>query len=170
MCVRAQLRTTLCNPMDYSPPGPSVHRIFQARILEWVLISSSRGSSRPRDWICISCIGRQVLFCYATWKAQRAKNKWHKKGKKKKKLTQNKSKEIEPKSWISSVKRVTLFQLKGNIWHTRPPSELNQFLLLLLFSRSVVSYCLWALQHARLLCSSLHGIIREKEKSKAVTF
>ena len=159
--------------MDCSLPGSSVHGILWARILEWVAMLSSRGSSWPRHQthvFCISCIGRQVLFCYATWKAQRAKNKWHKKGKKKKKLTQNKSKEIEPKSWISSVKRVTLFQLKGNIWHTRPPSELNQFLLLLLFSRSVVSYCLWALQHARLLCSSLHGIIREKEKSKAVTF
>ena len=39
---------TLCDPMDYSPPGPSVHRIFQARILEWVAMPS-RGSTRPRD-------------------------------------------------------------------------------------------------------------------------
>ena len=38
----------LCNPMDYRPPGSSVHRISQARILEWVAISFSRGSSRPR--------------------------------------------------------------------------------------------------------------------------
>ena len=51
--------------MDCSPPGSSVHRILQARILEWVVTSSSRGSSRPRDWTCIfyvSCIGRQVLY------------------------------------------------------------------------------------------------------------
>ena len=47
---------TLCNPTDCSPPGSSVHRILQARILEWVAISFSRGSSRPRDWTCISCI------------------------------------------------------------------------------------------------------------------
>ena len=40
---------TLCNPMDCSPPGSSVHGIFQARILEWGAIFSSRGSSRPRD-------------------------------------------------------------------------------------------------------------------------
>ena len=40
---------TLCNPMDCSPPGSSVHGIFQARILEWVAIFSSRGSSQPRD-------------------------------------------------------------------------------------------------------------------------
>ena len=39
---------TLCNPMDCSPPGSSVHRIFQARVLEWVAISFSRGSSQPR--------------------------------------------------------------------------------------------------------------------------
>ena len=43
--VCAQLRPTLCDPMDYSPPGSSVHGIFQARILEWVAISSCRGSS-----------------------------------------------------------------------------------------------------------------------------
>ena len=46
------------NPRDCSPPGFSVHGIFQARILEWVAIPSSRGFSRPRDRTCISCIGR----------------------------------------------------------------------------------------------------------------
>ena len=40
---------TLCDPMDYSPPGFSIHRIFQARILEWVAISFSRRPFRPRD-------------------------------------------------------------------------------------------------------------------------
>ena len=40
---------TLCDPMDCSLPGSSVHGIFQAEILEWVAISFSRGSSRPRD-------------------------------------------------------------------------------------------------------------------------
>ena len=40
---------TLCDPMDCSPPGSSVHGIFQARILEWVAISFSRGFSQPRD-------------------------------------------------------------------------------------------------------------------------
>ena len=48
---------TLCNPVDYSPPGSSVHGILQARILEWVAISFSRGSSQPRDRTCGSCIG-----------------------------------------------------------------------------------------------------------------
>ena len=56
---------TFCDPMDCSPPGSSVHEILQARILEWVAMSSSRGSSLPRDRICISYvsyIGRWVLY------------------------------------------------------------------------------------------------------------
>ena len=54
-----------CNPMDCSPPSSSVHGISQARMLEWVAISFSRGSSRLRDGSqvsCITCIGRQILF------------------------------------------------------------------------------------------------------------
>ena len=45
---------TLCDPMDYSLPGSSIHGIFQARILEWVAISFSRRSSWPRDWTWVS--------------------------------------------------------------------------------------------------------------------
>ena len=45
----AQLCLTLCDPVDCIPPGSSIHGILQARILEWVSISFSRGSSRPRD-------------------------------------------------------------------------------------------------------------------------
>ena len=48
-----------------SPPGSSVHGTLQARILEWIAISSSRGSSWPREWTrlsCVSCIGRQNLY------------------------------------------------------------------------------------------------------------
>ena len=60
----------LCDPMDCSPLGSSVHGIFQARILEWVAISYSRGSSQARDLTCISCtscIGRWILYCCTTW-------------------------------------------------------------------------------------------------------
>ena len=56
VCSVAQLFLTLCNTRDYSPPGSSVCGISQARILEWVAISSSRGSSWPRDWTCLSCL------------------------------------------------------------------------------------------------------------------
>ena len=48
--------------MDCSPPGSSVHGISQARILEWIAISSSRGSSWPRAWTQVSCIGRGILY------------------------------------------------------------------------------------------------------------
>ena len=49
---------TLCNSMDCSPPGSSVHGILQARTLEWVAIPFSRGYSWPRDWIWVSCIAK----------------------------------------------------------------------------------------------------------------
>ena len=52
----AQSCLTLCDPLDCSLPGSSVHGIFQARVLEWVAISFSRGSSQPRDWTRVSCI------------------------------------------------------------------------------------------------------------------
>ena len=64
-CFVAQLHLTLCDPVDCSPPGPSVHGILQARILEWVAISFSRGSSWPRDRTQISgvsCTGRRILY------------------------------------------------------------------------------------------------------------
>ena len=48
-CMHAQSCLTLCDPTDCSPPGPSVHGIFQARTLEWVAISFPRGSSQLRD-------------------------------------------------------------------------------------------------------------------------
>ena len=47
--LAAQSCLTLCELMDYGPPGSSVHGILQARILKWVAISFSRGSSQPRD-------------------------------------------------------------------------------------------------------------------------
>ena len=61
-------------PMDCSPPNSSVHVILQARILEWVAISISRGSSRPRDWTQVSHVaGRRFNLC-ATREALKYKN------------------------------------------------------------------------------------------------
>ena len=71
---------TLCNPVDCSPPGSSVLWILQARTLEWIVISSSRGSSRPRDHTHVSCssctagkiplglshLGSPVEYCVVT--------------------------------------------------------------------------------------------------------
>ena len=56
------------DPMGCSLTGPSVCGILQARIQEWVAISSSRGSSWPRDWTWVSCIGLQILYHWATRK------------------------------------------------------------------------------------------------------
>ena len=62
-CAKSlQLYLTLCDPMDCSPPGSSVHGILQARILEWVAMPSSRGSSWLRNQTHIPWIGRQVLY------------------------------------------------------------------------------------------------------------
>ena len=68
----AQSCPTVCDSMHCSPPDSSVHRIHQARILQWVAIPFSRGSSWPRDWTWVSCISgrfftvwaaREALFC-----------------------------------------------------------------------------------------------------------
>ena len=69
MCVYVSC-LTLCSPMDYSPPGSCVHGSLQARILEWIAMPLSRGSSRPRDRTCVSNvshIGRRVLYHWHYW-------------------------------------------------------------------------------------------------------
>ena len=60
----AQSCPTLCDPVDCSLPGSSVHGILQARILEWIAISFSRGSSPPRDWTLVSRIAGR---CFNLW-------------------------------------------------------------------------------------------------------
>ena len=72
LCVFSQLCLTVCDHMDCGPPGSSVHGIIQARILEWVAISSSRGSSQPRNWThisCGSCIAGGIFTCWAIGEA-----------------------------------------------------------------------------------------------------
>ena len=63
-CSVAKLYLTLLQPQ---PARLLIHGISEARILEWVVISFSRGSSWPRDWTYVSCIGRQILYHWATW-------------------------------------------------------------------------------------------------------
>ena len=57
---------TLCEPVDCSLPGSSIHGIFQAIVLEWIAISFSRGSSRPRDRTQVSCIVDRRFTAWAT--------------------------------------------------------------------------------------------------------
>ena len=66
LCSVTQSCPKLYANMECNPPGSSVHGIFQERILEWVSIFLSRGSSWPRDQTHVSCIGRQTLYHWAT--------------------------------------------------------------------------------------------------------
>ena len=54
-----------CDPVDCSPPGSSVYRIFWARIVQWIAISFSRGSSRPRNWTKVFCIAGRFFTYWA---------------------------------------------------------------------------------------------------------
>ena len=74
-CVRArslQWCLTLCNPMDCSPPGSSVHGILQTRILEWVAMPFSRGSSRPRDQTHVSYVSCIADSFFTVWAIREA--------------------------------------------------------------------------------------------------
>ena len=65
-CWCSLMSDSLRAPMDCSLPGSSVHGVLQARILEWVAVSYSRASSQSRIWncaSCISCMGKQILYC-----------------------------------------------------------------------------------------------------------
>ena len=67
VCVLVtQACLTLCDSMDCSPPGSSIHGILQARILEWVAIPFSRGSSPPRDWTLVSSTAGGFFNLWAT--------------------------------------------------------------------------------------------------------
>ena len=71
----AQSCLTLGNPMDCGPPGSSVHEILQARILEWVTISFSRGSFWPRDQTQVSYIAGRLLTALDIREAYKEENK-----------------------------------------------------------------------------------------------
>ena len=72
VCVLvAQLCPTLCDPMDCNPPGSSVHGILQARILEWVAYSFSRGPSGLRNETGVSCIAGGFFFFFLINRATR---------------------------------------------------------------------------------------------------
>ena len=65
-CYISKSCLTLCSPMDCSLPGSSIHGILQARILEWVAISFSRGSSWSTDWTRVFCIAGSFFTNWAT--------------------------------------------------------------------------------------------------------
>ena len=65
-CLVARSCPTLCNPMDYRPPGSFVYEIFWTRIQEWVAISFSKGSSPRRGWTWVSCVAGGFFTNWAT--------------------------------------------------------------------------------------------------------
>ena len=69
LCCCSWVTKSLCDPINCSPPGFSVHRISQARILDCVAISSPRVSSKPKDQMPVFWIGRQILYHWATREA-----------------------------------------------------------------------------------------------------
>ena len=86
----AQSCLSLCNPIDYSSPGSSVHGILQARILEWVAKPSSRGSSGPRDQTHVSCTEADSL------PSEPSDKPW---GKRDAKISEKKGKKKFPGRW-----------------------------------------------------------------------
>ena len=67
-CLVSMSSPILWDPMGCSTPGSSVPGIFQARILEWVAVSFSRGFSQPRKWTCIPCMARRIFTTEASGK------------------------------------------------------------------------------------------------------
>ena len=79
--VKSLSHVWLSNPMDYSPPGSPVHGIFQARVLKWVAISFSRGSSQPRNQTWVSHVASRRFTIWATMELRpklfsKKVNKW----------------------------------------------------------------------------------------------
>ena len=99
----SQSSPTLCDPMDCHLPDSSVHGIFQARILEWVNIPFSRGSSWHRDWTWVSCIAGRF---FTVWTIREAHGEKNEKMKKKKKKPEH-------------IRRCLLFDLTVKAWMPR---------------------------------------------------
>ena len=70
LCCKLSFSHVQLLATPYSPPGSSVPGVVQARILEWDVISFSRGSSQTRDQTCVSCFGRRILHQCATWESR----------------------------------------------------------------------------------------------------
>ena len=72
-CLVAKSCSTLLWPRGLQLASSSVHGISQARVLQWAAISSSRGTFWPRDWTCVSCIGRQAVYHWVSREAHTEK-------------------------------------------------------------------------------------------------
>ena len=112
---RQVVSDSFVTPCRGSPPGSSVHGISQVRILEWVAISFSRGTSRPRDGTCISCIGRWILYHRATRETHRGNVTQYDKGHKWQTHVQHNAQWWRAGSFSSKIRNKTLSELLFNI-------------------------------------------------------
>ena len=118
-----------CDPMDCSPPGSSVHGIFQVRILEWVAISCSRGSSQPRGQTHVSYMGRLILYYCFTWEVQNL-------------IIYYKMNILVTKTQVKKQNVASLLQVLSKCTNSIKSSAFLTFMLLLLLSRcSCVRLC-----------------------------
>ena len=131
LCLAAQSRLTLWDPLDCSPPGSSVHGILQARRLEWVAISSSRGSSRRRDQTCVSC----TVGGFFTWWATGEGPQWHyylPKITPQQSVLQNCTFPLSQQGYIITFNWVTVYNWQSlldtdySIWSFQNPTEVMQ--------------------------------------------
>ena len=136
----AQSCPILCNPMDCSLPGSSVHGILQAKILEWVVISFSRGSFQPRNRTQVSCTADRFFTLWAT-------------------------REAPPSAWVSLFPETHNIEIKPiNYpkitfeWSSEKKSHtsliLNQKLEMIKLSESLISLACWKLRQVRPLGAS----------------
>ena len=134
----AQWCPTLCDPMDCSPPGSSVHGILQARILEWVVISFSRGSSQPRDGTQVSCIAGRFFTIWATREALLVYIKVKKKNLRERILFQTglacpNSNQTGTEQTAFRYRQVCIFHLGSVFIHPQAPSFLGLELAFLVY-------------------------------------
>ena len=105
LCLVAQSCLTLCDPMDCSPPGSSVHGILQARTLGWIAMPSSWGSSQPREWTQVSCIAGRFI---TIWVTREAHNCW------------NWRESVSSNSCLGMLSLFNCIQLSVTLWTTDP--------------------------------------------------
>ena len=151
MCIHAkslQSCPTLCGPMDYCPPGSSVHGILQARILEWVAMPSCKESSWPRDRTQVSCIAGRFFYPWTTYEAHGN----HREGQ----IRENVPLKIDSigKTWTCSMKG-GVYQADECFSPGMMSVEVIKRSDALLFRCEVSSSVTRGLQHARLPCLSL---------------
>ena len=105
-CLVAKSCPTLCDPMDCSPPGLSVHGIFQARILGWVVFSFSRGSSQPRDQNHIPWIGRWFLYLWVTRETLRMSS-----------MSSSLELEVTGKTYKEKIRFIGMYTIVSRLFH-----------------------------------------------------